>query len=854
MIIAQSINMSIMLAGLKAVRQRRRTRSTSRLRNGNEDDDDLGFDTSQFIAKHNEGDLCPEDESPMISTQHRKKWMDQDGGAGKQRQSSNGKGAIANNTNNRLHNDINISYNSHGTATTAASTAINTTISSQNEYCWDETIGNEDVEENDEVITAGNEALLFIYGHNVNLYTDVFQLPSHLNEVQSLLLLKHIDRSYKEQMHYLNHTDLSVAMAYFRRHHNNNNNKLNDKYAQVVNTMDPRTFLDIQKDALHRAYTILMHDESRNEYDELLRLHRQDMLEEEEDEDVGACVDEDVVVAPSESAKFEEEEEETYSDDDSGILTVQTSADEEDDYEDENYEDEDEGRIRSKANQRSVTGTPQKQPLRNQQQQQYSPTDPLEFDMLVHDSLADEDYFSQLHRNAKIRGTEENTKMTVGKEDVLFFDPFNLQGDDLISNEHDGRRALFPEKAVASNEYEEDEYEEKEDENTNDSTTMFVCSLPSSGEEDEDDEVTMGRLIELQEKAAKKKMSSLYLDDVLKSSSSDGTDSEDDDYEECDEAEVNDDENTAQVGNEGIVANHTIDDGSVVTKTKNYFLDDDSTLVTLPKQTSNDWAASVVTNTESTSSCASSRSSSAPGKENARTKKRKGLKAKVRNLVKTIGSKSRPSTPSSVVVDGDKFPEQEVYGSSNNSIGSRSNRAAASSLRPRMIESSSFDPDGRNLSDTSYDTTSSVSEEDEEAEIENLLSIASTFSAMDAAALIAERVRTRKSSTQNDVFHDEDGSIDCFSTDDDNTISRNRNRRGCRKLSRFEADDEMILKEEEDDDDDYDEEEYSQCAEGHGWSSSPPSSASRGIFATCIDGVGSSIDNTLDSVERVFAC
>lgn len=832
-----------MLAGLKAVRQRRRTRSSSRRRNGNEDDDDLGFDTSQFLVNHDDDDSCPEDESPMMTTQHRKKWMDQDG-AGKQRQTSNRKGFIANN--NHHHSDINTSHITHGTATTAASTAINTTTSSSNfDTSHNETI-DEDVDA-DEIITAGNEALLFIYGHNVNLYTDVFQLPSHLNEVQSLLLLKHIDRSYKEQVHYLNHTDLSVAMAYFRRHHNNNNNKLNGKYAHFMKTMDPRTFLDIQKDALHRAYTILMHDESRNEYDELLRLHHQDMLEEEGDEDVVACDDKDMVVAPSGSAKFEEDDEVTYSDDDSGILTVQTSADEEeDDYQEENHEDEDEGRIRSNANQRSMTGTPQKHLLRNQQQQ-YSPTDPMEFDMLVHVSLADEDYFSQLHLNAKIRGIDENTKMTEDKEDVLFFDPFNLQGDHMISNEHEGRRALFPEKAVASNEYEVDEYEEKEDENTNDSTTMFVCSLPSSEEEDEDDEITMGRLIELQEKMARKKMSSLYLDDVLKSSSSDVTDSEDDDYEECDEAEVNDDENTAQVGNEGIVANRTIDDGSVVTKTKNYFLDDDSTLATLPKQNSNDWAASVVTNTESTSSCASTRSSITRGEENARTSKRKGLKAKVRHLVKTIGSKSKSSTPSSAVVDGDKFPEQEVY-------GSRSSRPAAATRRPKMMKSPSFDPDERNLSDTSYDTTSSVSEEDEEAEIENLLSIASTFSAMDAAAVIAERVRTRKSSTQNnDVFHDEDGSIDCFSTDDDNTSSRNRNRRGCRDLSRFEADEEMILK-EEDDVDDYDEEEYSQCAEGHGWSSSPPSSASRGIFATCIDGVGSSIDNTLDSVERVFTC
>ena len=848
---------SIMLAGLKAVRQRRRVRSTtptSTRRGSNDnsiyeyDDDDIGFDTSQFLVHHDDtgDDLYPEDESPMITTQDRK-----------HENNNTHTGSIS-----TSHNK---SYISSGAAT--GSTTNTTTITSAI---------NEDANEEDEIITAGNEALLFIYGHNVNLYTDIFHLPSSAyrqcnregnHEIHSLLLLEQVNRSYNEQMHYLNQTNVTLAMQYFRcRHSINSSNKSNGKYAHVMNTMDPKTFLDIQKDALHRAYTILMHDESRNEYDELLRLHNQDILEEEDTGVAAHSDEENVIGTPSGSACEEADHEEEYSDDESDILTVQTTADDDDDDEEEeggDYDDEDdEGRIRSKANQRSSLVTPAKY----QEQQQYSPTDPMEFDMLIHDSLVDGEYYSQLYRDAKTIEMEGKTKVIEDTDDVLFFDPFNLQGDDKISNEYESHRVLFPEKAIPSKEfYEHDDEDanEDEDENTNEDTTMssFICPLPSSEGEDEEDEITMGRLIELQEKMASTKKNSLYLDDVLKSSSSDDIDSEDDEddenYEDSDEAMDSAYEDTAKEQNDESVISCTIDDGSVITKTKNYFVDDISKSASLPKQACNDSAASVATSTASTSSWTSNRSSNAPKKESEKTSRRKLLKAKVRSLVKTIGSKSKLSTPSSEDVDGDKFPEQEVYGtSSNNSIGSRMSGLAVETIHPKMIESSSFDPNGLKLSRSAQDSTSSSvlvsDEQDEVAEIENLLSIASTFSAMDAAADIAERVRNRKSSRPNNILDEEGGSIECFSTDDDYNIHRNCRRRR-RHLSRFETDDELILDEEEDECDE-DEDEYSQSAEGHGWSSSPPSSQSRGVFAFCIDGVGSSIDKTLDSVERVFAC
>ena len=108
--------------------------------------------------------------------------------------------------------------------------------------------------------------------------------------------------------------------------------------------------------------------------------------------------------------------------------------------------------------------------------------------------------------------------------------------------------------------------------------SSFICPLPSSEGEDEEDEITMGRLIQLQEKMASTKKNSLYLDDVLKSSSSDDIDSEDDEddenYEDSDEAMDSAYEDTAKEQNDESVISCTIDDGSVITKTKNYFVDD----------------------------------------------------------------------------------------------------------------------------------------------------------------------------------------------------------------------------------------------------------------------------------------
>lgn len=900
--------MSIMLAGLKAVRQRKRMRNHHRRDHAVDDDDDIGIslDTRQYFDNHYVIDdafsLCPEDESPMMGkAQSRKKIIDGVAGA-----------CCINNSGTSNTKSI-----TGGNVTTTTSATSNTGSGSNPtdtrgvEYQNDDDYDADD----DEVITAGNEALIFIYGHNINLYTDVFHLSrrhyipvmankqrndkSHLISLPGLtvgsdnderhdnsnssikkandltLLLERIDRSYKEQMRYLNHTNVRMAADYF---HRRNNRLDNGKYSTIINTMDPKTFLDIQRDAVMRAYDILTNDESRNEYDELLTLHHQEMLAEE---------DVVVVVSPSESPssigrnKVEKERalEGDYGDDDSGVITTQTTAD---DVHDDDGEDDDEGKIRSKANQRRVMATPQK--YSNHQQHQYSPTDPVEFDTLIHRSLSDEEYYNQLF------GTNKKREMLVeDKEELLIFDPFNLQGEDKNCSFHESYHSFFPEKPIGSGEYDEDV--RNDDESAKETTTSFICSLPS-GEDDDGDEITMGRLIELQEKMSKTKKMNLILDDVLQSSRSDGTDNgddgdssiysnEDDDGEaeddvdeeieegEDDESSISRRSSTSSFSNKNnhpksnssrllISQNQTesIDDNdSTFTITKNYFLSDDVSTESLRENTRKGPSASMTSVTSSSSSCASRNSNELPEEENNKKKtkmKKKGLKAKVRHFVKTISSKSGK-------------PEQEMYESRSNN--NNSSKVAGAAAHPKTLEtaSTSFDPDEPNLSIADNSTSSALvsltsdydDDDDEEvakAEVEALLSIASTFSAMDAAAAIAERVRSRGgglSTTrlpiddEDDDDEEDDASIDCFDTDGRDS-GRHRHR-GRRLLEQFEADDDLI---EDDDDYDYDEDEYSHSGSA---SAAPPSSpsSSRGIFGSCIDGVGSSIDNTLDSVERV---
>ena len=107
-------------------------------------------------------------------------------------------------------------------------------------------------------------------------------------------------------------------------------------------------------------------------------------------------------------------------------------------------------------------------------EQHYSPTDPMEFDQLIHNSLNDEEYYNQYIQ------TTTTPRSAVSLEDnEALFDPFNLQGVDVNGS--------FP-KVVLS------------------SSVELVCPLPSKDADDEDDdqiddELTMGELIEHQQAA-----------------------------------------------------------------------------------------------------------------------------------------------------------------------------------------------------------------------------------------------------------------------------------------------------------------------------------------------------------------
>ena len=125
----------------------------------------------------------------MITNLNQKKWTDKDGTNSHSRRQDNGEEKACNHCSRTSHScsDINTA-----TTTSSINQNYNKTIESKVD-------SNDD---KDKIVTVGNEALLFIYGHNVNLYTDVFELPSAILQqqhygdnnykVHSLLLLKQI--------------------------------------------------------------------------------------------------------------------------------------------------------------------------------------------------------------------------------------------------------------------------------------------------------------------------------------------------------------------------------------------------------------------------------------------------------------------------------------------------------------------------------------------------------------------------------------------------------------------------------------------------------------------------------------
>ncbi|EED96717.1 predicted protein [Thalassiosira pseudonana CCMP1335] len=115
---------------------------------------------------------------------------------------------------------------------------------------------------------VGHEALLFVYGHNVNIYSDVFSIPPSSSAWE-------IHQSYQKLLQ-----KLEFALNAFSR-----DSDVNDKFqtqsallwgmkpSQLAAGMHPRIFIEIKIDAVKRAYQILADSSSRQEYDFFLREH-----------------------------------------------------------------------------------------------------------------------------------------------------------------------------------------------------------------------------------------------------------------------------------------------------------------------------------------------------------------------------------------------------------------------------------------------------------------------------------------------------------------------------------------------------------------------------------------------------
>ena len=113
----------------------------------------------------------------------------------------------------------------------------------------------------------GNEALVFIYGRNVNLYQDVFNIAytcsnqdiqlTHAGVLKELELAKNAFGDYKNQNDAQRHHAMRLGM----------------KESHFALGVHPPDFIDIKMDAVKRAYEILSDKKSRQEYDNCLREH-----------------------------------------------------------------------------------------------------------------------------------------------------------------------------------------------------------------------------------------------------------------------------------------------------------------------------------------------------------------------------------------------------------------------------------------------------------------------------------------------------------------------------------------------------------------------------------------------------
>ena len=115
----------------------------------------------------------------------------------------------------------------------------------------------------------GNEALVFAYGHNVNLYHDVFNIVGTSSTKEIYLtymgLLKELEVAQNVFLEYCDQDEVKKQYAV----------RLGMRSSHFAVEMHPRDFLEIKIDAVKRAYDILADKQSRKEYDDCLREYQE---------------------------------------------------------------------------------------------------------------------------------------------------------------------------------------------------------------------------------------------------------------------------------------------------------------------------------------------------------------------------------------------------------------------------------------------------------------------------------------------------------------------------------------------------------------------------------------------------
>ena len=115
----------------------------------------------------------------------------------------------------------------------------------------------------------GNQALVFAYGHNVNLYEDVFNiaLTSSINEIRITYtgLMKELEIA---RITFQDYSDKDYDQRQYAM-------QMGMRESHLAVGMHPQDFLEIKKDAVERAYSILANKKSRTEYDGCLREFRE---------------------------------------------------------------------------------------------------------------------------------------------------------------------------------------------------------------------------------------------------------------------------------------------------------------------------------------------------------------------------------------------------------------------------------------------------------------------------------------------------------------------------------------------------------------------------------------------------